>query len=249
MYTVTTSIALDPSYAGASLRIQYYSYDSVNNERDAVGSPVSTGIFELPGGDGLFAIVLVVQDGLVGWADIYDNADPTVILASVPINPRELEYSDAPTSDIADAIEALGATGNITVISAVNGSTVTVYRNDTWDFTMTIAGVVLTSYEAVAFIVKSSENQADERAVLYVRSDDGLLRIGGEEADDAGAGSLTVDSATEFTVHVDIDQTDVQRGGYKWWLKVFETGTTPDEGYTRATGVFTVTNYGLRAIE
>lgn len=154
-------------------------------------------------------------------------------------------YDVATAADIA----ALGADASITIISAVSGSTVTVYRNDTWHFAITIAGVVLTDYEAVAFVVKSSEHQIDDQAVLYVRSDEGLLRIGSDEPSDAGAGSLTVDSATEFTVHVDITETDVPASErYRWWLKVFETGTAPDEGYTRATGTFMVANYGLRAI-
>jgi hypothetical protein len=81
-----------------------------------------------------------------------------------------------------------------------------------------------------------------------VRSDDGLIRIGGAEPSASSAGSLTVPGATTFTVHVDITETDVTPGQYFWWLKVFETGTTPDEGYTRAEGTFVVENYGLRAV-
>lgn len=160
-----------------------------------------------------------------------------------------VESENADLQTVLDAIEALGASASITVISVVTGSTVTVRRNDTWAFTMTLAGVSLTSYEAVAFVVKRSANQPDDDALLYVRSDDGLIRIGGTEPPGGSSGgSLTVDSATQFTGLVNMTLTAVTPGQYTWWLKCFDITPTPDEGYTLAEGVFVVENYGLRAV-
>ena len=105
----------------------------------------------------------------------------------------------------------------------------------------------LTAYEAVAFVVKSGPSVADAAATLYVRSDTGLQSIAGAVAADASKGSLTVDSATEFSVLVDMTTTNVTPNNYTWWLKVFDTTATPDEGYTRATGKFMIKDYGLRA--
>lgn len=154
--------------------------------------------------------------------------------------------SDTALSDVLDAIEALGATSSITVLSAIDGDNITVYRNDTWSFSAEVT-FALTAYEAVAFVVKSGPSVADAAATLYVRSDTGLQSIAGAVAADASKGSLTVDSATEFSVLIDMTATNVTPNNYTWWLKVFDTTATPDEGYTRATGKFMIKDYGLRA--
>lgn len=138
-------------------------------------------------------------------------------------------------------------TATITVIAAVSGTAITVYRNDTWGFTITLTGATLTTYEAVALIVKKSESQADSAALLYVRSDTGLVTIGGATPASSSDGTLSVDSATQFTVTVALTATDVTPGRYTWALKAFDQTPTPDEGYTLATGVFTIADYWLRA--
>ena len=143
-------------------------------------------------------------------------------------------------------VDALGASNSITLISSVVGDDITVYRNDTWEFTSTIT-LALTSYEAVAFVVKNGTNTADNDSLLYIRSDTGMVRMNGATAT-SNKGTLTVDSATVFSVLVDIDQTDVTPGTYQWWLKVFDTTPTPDKGKTIASGKFMVKPYGLRAI-
>ena len=135
-------------------------------------------------------------------------------------------------AEVLAAIEALAATNTITLISAVSGDDITVYRNDTWEFSATITAA-LTSYEAVAFVVKAGTNTADDDSLLYVRSDTGLVRMNGAAATSSKA-SLTVDSATVFSVLVAIDQTDVTPNNYQWWLKVFDTTPTPDKGKTIA---------------
>lgn len=152
-------------------------------------------------------------------------------------------------SEVLAAIEALGTSASITVMSAIDGDDITVYRNDTWAFSATVT-FALTAYEAIAFVVKRSESDTDEDAILYVRSDTGLVRMNGAAPDDAANGTLIIDSATEFSVLVAITQTDVPpvSHDYKWWLKVFDSSPAPDEGYTSATGKFIVKPYGLRAV-
>ena len=161
----------------------------------------------------------------------------------------------ASLAEVLAAIEALGASSSITVMSAIDGDDITVYRNDTWSFSATVT-FALTAYEAVAFVVKRSESDTDEDAILYVRSDAGLVRMNGAVPGVGSApgtsadGVLTIESATEFSVLVAITQTNVPPVSkhYKWWLKVFDTSPAPDEGYTRATGKFIVKPYGLRAV-
>lgn len=104
-YTITNVYALDPTYTGASLRAQLYSSTNV-----AVGSAISTGFYERAGAQGVFAHAMSVPDDHVGWCDVYDNAAPSVVLVSFPINPRELEYSDQKSSLLAPAATALSTT-------------------------------------------------------------------------------------------------------------------------------------------
>lgn len=104
-YTITNVYALDPTYTGASLRAQLY-----NSSNAAVGSAISTGFYERAGAQGVFAHAMSVPDDHVGWCDVYDNAAPSVILVSFPINPRELEYADARSSSILSGVNGLIAT-------------------------------------------------------------------------------------------------------------------------------------------
>jgi len=150
---------------------------------------------------------------------------------------------------IATAVDRINdtlVTSEITVVSAINGDEIELYRNDTWRFTATVTGLTLTNYEAIALVVKKHTNQRDEQAILYVRSDVGLLYLAGATAT-AGDGAITIDSATAFSVNIKITVTDVDPGHYTWALKVFDTTPSTDEGYTRATGRFTVKDYWLRA--
>ena len=351
-YTICNVYPLGIEYTGIAIRAQLYSSTNV-----AVGSAISSGFYERGGAQGIWAHTLVVPDAHVGWCDIYDNAAPTVVLASFAINPQEVENTDAKTSltataaslatvatyvdtevaaikaktdnlpsdpadessiqatlaaiaayidteiaaikaktdnlpsdpadessiqasiaalsaavtviddfldteiatiitnlatvdtvvdGIAADVDALGATNTITLITSVVGDDITVYRNDTWEFTSTIT-LALTSYEAVAFVVKKGTNTADNDSLLYIRSDTGMVRMNGATAT-SNKGTLTVDSATVFSVLVDIDQTNVEPNTYQWWLKVFDITPTPDKGRTVASGKFMVKPYGLRAI-
>ncbi len=162
---------------------------------------------------------------------------------------------DTVVDGIAADVDALGTSSAITVISAISGDDITVYQNDTWSFSATVT-FALTAYEAVAFVVKRTESETDDEALLYLRSDTGLVRMNGAQPGVGSApgtaadGVLTIESATEFSVLVAITQTNVLPVSkhYKWWLKVFDTTAAPDEGYTRATGKFIVKPYGLRAV-
>lgn len=132
-------------------------------------------------------------------------------------------------------------------VATVTGGNIVVYANDTWRFSISNSSLALSGYEAVAFIVKGYNGHIDNDAILYVRSDTGLVRIGGA-AGTSGNGSLTVDSATQITVNISLVATGVVPGGYTWWIKGISTTPAPTTGYTLATGRFTVYPAGLQAI-
>jgi len=139
-----------------------------------------------------------------------------------------------------------GMTNNVTVVSAVSGGVVTVFARDTWRFTLVSSALDLAPYEKVAFVVKRP-GQTDDEALLYVRSDSGLVRIGGADAT-PGDGSLTIDSATQISVRIAIGVTGVEASDYcTWWIKGFDSTPVVDEGYTLATGAFRVLLPGLQA--
>lgn len=141
----------------------------------------------------------------------------------------------------------VGAT--VTVVSAVSGGDITVYANDTWEFTVSSDSISLSGYEALALVVKRTASQDDSDALLYLRSDSGLQRIDGAAPDSAANGTLA-STATSFTGTVAISETAgvTARSNYVWWLKGFDTTPTPDEGFTLATGKFTIMPAGLQAI-
>lgn len=146
------------------------------------------------------------------------------------------------------ATRTLTSFGSITpLVATVAGGAITVYAKDTWSFTLTSSLLTLTSYEAIAFAVKLTSADADADSILYVRSDTGLMVLSGAAAT-AGNGTLTKDSATAFSVKIAISATGVTAGRYAWWLKGFDTTPVTDEGYTLATGTFTILPAGVQAI-
>lgn len=139
-----------------------------------------------------------------------------------------------------------GAT--VTVVSSVDGGTVTVYAADTWRFTVASDQLDLADYETLGLIVKRSARQADTQALLYLRTDTGLVRMDGAAPVGAGNGVLTK-TATSFTAVVHVAETQgLAPGGYRWWLKGLDTTPAPDEAVTLATGEFVVLAAGLQAV-
>lgn len=244
-YTLTFTGDFGPESTGATMRCQLY--DSAGS---ASGGALS-GVVEL-GSTGVFQYTATLTDGFRGSLVMYELADATN-RAGFGINPQEAENTDVKTStratpaDVTAAVASAGA--SITVISAVDGGNVTLRQGDTWRFTVTITGVTLTDYEAIAFGVKKRVTQDDDEATLLVRTDTGLVRVAGAAPVSAGNGTLTVGSATTFTVVVHMAETvNVAACVRTWYLKAFETGTTPDEGFTLATGSFTVAGWGVEAV-
>ncbi len=143
---------------------------------------------------------------------------------------------------------ASGAT--VTVISSVDGGTITLKIGDTWSFTVTDSTLDLADYETVGLVVKRSDRQPDTAAALLLRSDTGLGRIGGSAPVAAGNGTLTFNT-TSFTGLVALAETSASGlapGQYTWWLKAFDTTPNPDEAYTLATGAFVLERAGLAAV-
>jgi hypothetical protein len=168
---------------------------------------------------------------------------------------------DDVVAGVEDAVEAaiagLSSVPSVTVISTVAGATATVYQYDTWDATFTLSGTPgLTDYENVIFSVKRNSGKLDAESILYVDSvavTGGLKYIGEAAASALDKGSLTINSATQFTVYVDREEVRDKiaagfAGTHTWTLKGIETGSTPDEAITIATGTWTILPGWVRSI-
>ncbi len=148
--------------------------------------------------------------------------------------------------EIVDALEAaLAAVSSVTVVATVAGATATVYQYATWEAQFSLSGTPgLTAYDLI-FAVKRYPSDLDAESVLYVNSATGLIYIGQAAATGASYGSLTADSATEFTVYVDAAEVVAKiasnfGGAHTWTLKGIETDTTPDEAIVIATGTWRI---------
>lgn len=92
-YTVCNVLDLGEAYTGVTLNAQLY--DSSNS---MVGSAVTTGFYERDGSKGIYTLTLTVPDAHQGWFDVYVDGASSDILATLPINPAELENADVKTS-------------------------------------------------------------------------------------------------------------------------------------------------------
>lgn len=228
----------------------------------AIGSPITSGITRHSIGGTPTQTVRYLgtfSDAFYGSLYFYDSTDPTIGVA-VALNPQETENADVKSSTLSTLTAAqvrtqmdaalVAAGTSIMVISAVDGSTITVRQADTWRLVVTISGVTLSDYEVLVFGVKQQVAQADASAVALLRTDNGLVYINKSAPDSSSNGTLTADSDTQFTVVVHMAETKkiTQTQYCTWYLKGFDTDQTPDEGYTLASGRFDILGWGVEAV-
>lgn len=92
-YTVCNVLDLGEAYTDVTLNAQLYS-----SSNSTVGNAITTGFYERSGSKGIYAFTLTVPDGHQGWCDVYVQGASSTVLATLPINPAELENADAKTS-------------------------------------------------------------------------------------------------------------------------------------------------------
>lgn len=132
--TVCNVLDLGELYTGVTLRGQLY-----DSSDSTVGSEITGAFYERAGNKGLFAYTLVTPDKHQGWCDVYVDGDSGNVIATIPINPAEVDlnaladailcrgrsYSDGAADD-GSLYEAVG----VLTQSATAGTTLTVYESD-----------------------------------------------------------------------------------------------------------------------
>ena len=155
--------------------------------------------------------------------DATATVDPTGIATSA-----ELEAVD----DKIDLIKAktdLLDTSSITVVSAVEGSTITILRGDTFSVSLTDTGD-LTGYVSIDFTVKSDKLQTDDEATIRIRKNasgvgDGLLRLNGTAHTTGTDGSITINDAPTGDITIMLKATvtdDLVPGTYVYDIQLIE---------------------------
>ena len=129
-------------------------------------------------------------------------------------------------SDQLDKVTAktdLMDTSSITVVSAVEGSTITILRGDTFNPPPLTNLGTLTGYVSIDFTVKSDKLQTDDEATIRIRKNasgvgDGLLRLNGA-APTTETGSITINDEATGDIAITLDETatkELSTGSYSY---------------------------------
>lgn len=141
----------------------------------------------------------------------------------------------------------------VTIVSAVSGSTIQVYEYDTWSFTVVDSNLSLGDYDNLIFVVKKRAADTDDDAILLADITTGLKRIGQAAPTAANLATVAAVGTTGFSLLLAMSEVAAKigssfRGSCTWWLKGIDTNDNPDQGFTLATGQFTIAGAGARQV-
>jgi hypothetical protein len=185
----------------------------------------------------------------IATAGVVASAQADTILSS------DIVGADSDTletlSDQLDKVTAktdLLDTSSITVVSAVEGSTITILRGDTFNPPPLTNLGALTDYVSIDFTVKSDKLQTDDEAAIRIRKnasgvDDGLLRLNGA-APTTETGSITIDDEATGDITITLDETatdDLSTGSYSYDIQLITATTVKTLTYGKLTVISDVT--------
>lgn len=115
------------------------------------------------------------------------------------------------------------------VVAAVTGSNVTVYRGTRWSIALT--GLPTnTGYTAIIFSVKRFDSDTDADAIFQVRTTTGLTAFDGAPTVTAGQAAITVNSATAITITAEAATTVYATPGvYSYGVKYLDGSGFPSQ--------------------
>lgn len=137
---------------------------------------------------------------------------------------------------------------HVTVVSPVSiaGNAIVVRAGDTWS--LPISGLGNISGVSKLWFSVNRQGAPDAQAKLFIEKTAGLLYLNGAAAPDASKASIAVTNATlgNLTVNVDEAATQMELGSAQWTVKVITSGGT---AVTLATGTFSITKFGVEAVQ
>lgn len=197
-------------------------------ELAAVAAPDNTGI----------AAIQAKTDQLTfttpNKVDATATVDPTGIATSAA-----LAVVDANVDAIKAKTDALDVS-SVTVVTAVNGSTITIWRGDTFSGSITDIGA-LTDYVSIDFTVKESYSKTDDEATIRIRKNasgtsDGLMRLNGAAATSSALGSIAIDDLATGDITITLDETatdDLSTGTYVYDIQMISASGVKTLTYGR----------------
>lgn len=141
-----------------------------------------------------------------------DTVDQQHIAALWVINRAGIENLDGAISAVPGGVWSYAVRtltqSAASVIAAVEGSVISVYQYNTWNFSLTGLGDI-TGRAELYFTAKENVERADASAqtILQVEETAGLIYIGGEKAANPALGTLTVDDAALGNITIKVDET------------------------------------------
>ena len=129
---------------------------------------------------------------------------------------------------------------SVTVVTAVNGSTITILRGDTFSGALTNIGA-LTDYVSIDFTVKEAYSKTDDEATIRIRknasgTDDGLMRLNGAAALSSALGSIAIDDLVTGDITITLDETatdDLSTGTYVYDIQMISAAGVKTLTYGR----------------
>jgi len=117
----------------------------------------------------------------------------------------------------------------VSVVTPVNGSTITILRGDTLEAPLSDLGN-LASYVSLDFSVKRSVHELDDNAIIHIRknasgTEDGLLRLNGAAHAVGTDGSIAIDDAAtgDITITLSAGVTkELIPGNYTYDIQLIE---------------------------
>jgi len=144
-----------------------------------------------------------------------------------------------------DKVNSFASLTEINVVSIIDGDTITVNRYDSWEIPIPNLPD-LSEFTSIAFVVKENQYVQDVLAQLSVRSDSGLITIGGVAPSSSSNGTVVIGTEA-ITVDIDISETSkTEEGTYTWWIKGFDS--VDGDGVTIARGTFVIGTSGSQDI-
>lgn len=184
-------------------------------ELAAVAAPDNTGI----------AAIQAKTDQLTFTTPNKVDATATVDTTGIATS-AALAVVDANVDAIKAKTDALDVS-SVTVVTSVNGSTITILRGDTFSGSITDIGA-LTDYVSIDFTVKESYSKTDDEATIRIRKNasgtsDGLMRLNGAAATSSALGSIAIDDLATGDITITLDETatdDLSTGTYVYDIQM-----------------------------
>jgi hypothetical protein len=202
-------------------------------ELAAVAAPDNTGI----------AAIQAKTDQLTFTTPNKVDATATVDTTGIATS-AALAVVDANVDAIKAKTDALDVS-SVTVVSSVEGSTLTVLRGDTWDDAHLLNLCDLTDYVSIDFLVKESKADTDDDAIIHIRKNvsgvsDGLLRLNKAAHTTGTDGAITIEDIPTGDITPTLKAAvtkDLAQGNYVYDVQVI----TATSVKTRTSGKLVVT--------